>query len=230
MATLQNIRDFTRNTLQTDDTDLPDSLLDVFANEAATRIIGLRDDWPHMYTEGTLSMVASDGIYSLSSGSFSPTTFRTIESVWDDTPWGRSLVQVDYQEASAVWIGPVADVSSEPRYFSVYGGNLYLWPIPTATRTLRIGGYRDPVEMAAAGDSPDLPSQLHAAVQYSTAALAYAQQEDEQLSALWKQMADESATIAIRNLFMNRRHRPIVLYGRDRFYQMSYDEWVRRNV
>lgn len=230
MATLQQIRDFAREVLQTDSTDLPDSLVDVFANEATTRVIGLRDDWPHLYSEGTLAMVADDGIYALSSGSFTPTTFRTIESVWDDAVFGRSLVEVDYQEAAATWIGPSANITNDPYYFSVYGGNLYLWPVPNASRTLRIGGYREPNTMAAGSDLPDLPTQFHPAIQYGTCAIAYAQQEDPELAQFWKNMANESVAVAIRNLFMNRRHKPIMLWGRGQFYGTTYAEWVRRNA
>jgi hypothetical protein len=230
VATLQDIRDFTRNTLQTDSTDLPDSLVDVFANESVSRVLGLRDDWPHLYSEGTLSMVTGDGIYSLSSGSFTPTTFRTIESVWDDAPFGRSLMEMDYQGAAAAWIGPSASITSDPYYFSVYGGNLYLWPIPNATRTLRIGGYREPNVMSAGSDQPDLPIVFHAAIQYGTCSIAYAQQEDPELAQFWRNMANESVGVAIRNLFMNSRHRPIMLWGKGQYYHIPYEDWVRRNV
>ncbi len=229
MATLQEIRDFARTTLQTDATDLPDALVDVFANEATTRILGLRDDWPHLYSEGTLAMVAGDNNYTLSSGSFSPTTYTSIESVWDDATYGRSLMQVDYQAAAATWMWPIAAVSNDPEYFSLKGGNLYLWPIPAATRSLRVAGYREPVSMTTSGTSPDLPTQFHAAIQYAVASYAYAQQEDPELAQFWRNLANESTGVAIRNLFMNRRHRPIILWGRGWGGGQTYEEWVRRS-
>lgn len=231
MATLQNIRDFARLTLQTDSTDLPDDLVDAFANDAATRVIGLRDDWPHMYSEGTMNMVSGTGSYVLSSGSFNPTTFTTVESIWDDAVFGWSLSQIDYQEAAGRWLGPTASVTSDPRFFSVYGGKVYIWPKPNATRTLRVGGYRSPTVMATGADSPDLPSQFHTGIQFAVVSMAYAQQEDAELAQVWKQYANESVSVALRNLFMNRRHRPIILFGRDQSgWRMGYDEWVRRNV
>jgi hypothetical protein len=230
MATLQNIRDFVRLTLQTDSVDLPDSLVDVFVNEALSRVLGLRDDWPHLYSEGTLAMVSGTGAYVLSSASFTPTTFTTIESIWDDAVFGRSFAQMDYQEAAGRWIGPSASVTADPNWFSVYGGNVYLWPKPNATRTLRVGGYRTPGVVVAGSDVPDIPVQFHAGIEYGVVAMAYAQQEDAQLAQAWRQYANESIMVAMRNLFMNRRHRPIVLFGRDQVWRMSYNEWVRRNV
>lgn len=230
MATLQAIRDFAREVLQTDDSDLPNSLVDVFANESVQRVLGLRDDWPHLYSEGTLAMVAGDNIYALNSVSFTPTTFTTIESVWDDGVSGRSLMEIDYQGAAANWIGPSASVSNDPYYFSVYGGNLYLWPVPNATRTLRIGGYRTPNTMSGGSDTPDIPDVFHPAIQYGTCAIAFAQQEDPELAQFWRNLANESVGVAIRNLFMNRRHRPIFLWGKGQYYGMSYPEWIRRNV
>jgi len=230
MATLQNIRDFTRLSLQTDAVDLPDSLVDIYANDALTRVLGLRDDWPHLYSEGTLAMVSGTGSYTLNSASFNPTTFTTIESIWDDAVFGRSFIQIDYQEAAGRWIGPSASVTADPVYFSVYGGKVYLWPKPNATRSLRVGGYRNPTAMAAGSDVPDIPTQFHAGIEYGVVALAYAQQEDEQLAQVWKQFANESVMVAMRNLFMNRRHKPIILFGRDQIWGMSYAEWIRRNI
>ena len=230
MATLQNIRDFARLSLQTDALDLPDSLVDTYANEALVRVLGLRDDWPHLYSEGTLAMVSGTGTYTLSSASFNPTTFTTIESIWDDAVFGRSMIQMDYQEAAGRWIGPSASVTADPNWFSVYGGKVYLWPKPNATRSLRVGGYRSPTAMAASGDIPDIPLQFHAGIEYGVVAMAYAQQEDAELAQVWKQFANESIMVAMRNLFMNRRHRPIILFGRDEMWRMSYNEWVRRNV
>lgn len=230
MTTLQGIRDFARSILQTDSTDLPDALIDVFANEALTRVLGMRDQWPHLYSEGTMNMVSGTGIYTLNSASFNPTTFTVIQSIWDDAVFGESLMQIDYQEAAGRWIGPTASVTSNPDYFSVYGGKVYLWPKPNATRTLRVGGYRDPAVMAAASDVPDIPTPFHAGLQYGVAALAYAQQEDAPLSQYWRQLANESLTVAMNNLFMNRRNRPILLFGRSERWLHSYGEWVRRNV
>jgi hypothetical protein len=230
MATLQNIRDFVRSTLQTDSTDLPDVLVDVFANEALTRIIGLRDDWPHLYSEGTMSMISGTGSYTLASASFNPQTFTVIESIWDDAVFGRSFGQMDYQEAAGRWIGPSASVTADPMWFSVYGGKVYLWPKPNASRTLRVGGYRNAAVLSASTDVPDIPVQFHAAIEYGVAAMAYAQQEDAELSQLWRQMANESVKTAVTALFMNRRHRPIILFGRDQMWNMSYDEWIRKNA
>jgi hypothetical protein len=230
MATLQNIRDFTRLSLQTDNVDLPDSLIDVYANEALQRILGLRDDWPHLYAEGTMAMVTNVGTYTLASASFTPQTFTNIQSIWDDAVFGRSMIQMDYQEASGRWIGPSASVTADPFYFSLYGGKVYLWPKPNASRTLRIGGYRDPNVMTLSTDVPDIPVQFHAGIEYGTCAMAYAQQEDAELSDVWRKMANESIRVAIASLFMNRRHRPIILFGRDQPWGMSYAEWIRRNV
>ena len=230
MATLQNIRDFTRSILQTDNVDLPDTLVDTFANESTQRVLGMRDDWQHLYTEGTLNMVAGTASYLLNSASFTPTTYISIESVWDDAGFGVSMGQLDYQEAAGRWIGPTAALTSDPRFFSIYGGRLYLWPKPNATRSLRVSGYRTPNLMSAGSDVPDIPTVFHSGIQYAVVSAAYAQQEDAELSQLWRQMANESIMVAMRNLFMNRRNRPILLFGRGEINSMSYDEWVRRNI
>jgi len=230
MATLQNIRDFTRSILQTDSVDLPDTLIDTFANECTQRVLGLRDDWQHLYSEGTLAMVSGTGSYLLNSAAFNPTTFITIESIWDDSDFGASFGQMDYQEAAGRWIGPTFSTTSTPGWFSVYGGRVYLWPRPNATRSLRVSGYRTPNLMVAGSDTPDIPTVFHSGIQYGVVAQAYAQQEDAELSQLWKQMGNESIMVALRNLFMNRRNRPIILFGRGENRVMSYDEWVRRNV
>jgi hypothetical protein len=93
-----------------------------------------------------------------------------------------------------------------------------------------VSGYRTPNLMVAGSDTPDIPTVFHSGIQYGVVAQAYAQQEDAELSQLWKQMGNESIMVALRNLFMNRRNRPIILFGRGENRVMSYDEWVRRNV
>lgn len=231
MATFAQIAGFTRSVLQTDSTDLPDSIMLVFANEATQRIVNLKPHWPHLYTEGTLSVVAGTFAYTLASASFSPQTYTAIESVWDDNGFGTSLEELDYQEASRYWIGSGFTNSNMPNYFATYGGKLYLYPKPSGTRTFRIGGYRDIVDMVNAGDLPDLPTPFHNAVQYGCVSLAQAQQEDYQGSQYWAQLANTATSLAIRNLFNNRLvHRPAQLYGRGGPRFVTYPDWVRSEV
>lgn len=230
MSTAAQIFSFARAVLQTDDTDLTDEMLFVFSNDATERILNLRNHWPHLYTEGTLAVVASTQSYVLSSASFSPTTFTTIESVWDDNGYGLALSEKDYQEMAAYYVGDVQTESNRPMLFAVYGGNLYLYPTPSASRTFRIGGYREPVAMDATSDTPDIPTSFHNAIQYGVVAMAVGQTEDYEGANYWAQMANQSATLALRNHFNNTVHRPAQMHGRSRWPMWNYPAWVRNLV
>lgn len=228
-TTLQGIRDFARNTLQTDSVDLPNSLVDVYANESQSRIIAMRQDWAHLYAEGTFNTVSGTQSYSLSS--LTPTTFTYIQNVWDDSSAGRSLVELDYQQAAAYWIGPTNTTTDDPQFFAQNGAKLYLYPKPNNIRTLRVSGFRAAVDMANSTDVPDLPAQLHNPLMYGAVSIAYAQQEDIDMASFWGNMANQSYQAQIRTLFFRRRNHPIVYGGRGYApFNISYDEWVRRNA
>lgn len=230
MSTAAQIFSFARAALQTDDTDLTDELLYTFTNDAVERIIGLRQNWPHLYAEGTLAVVASDNVYALASASFNPQTYTTIESVWDDQGFGTALLQVEYQEAAGYWIGANQTESDTPSWFSVYGGNLYLWPIPSGTRTFRVSGYREPNEIDATTDTPDIPSRFHNAIKYGVVALAIGQTEDYEGASWWANMANQSASVALRDHFALPTNRPIQLHGRSNYPMWRYPDWVRNMV
>jgi len=228
MTTFATIATFTRDMLQTDDTDLPDSLILPFANDATRRIYGLHPDWPHLYAEGTLPMVAGTNAYNLSS--LTPSTYAYIESVWDDNGFGISLQEIDYQEATRYFLGSGFTSSNMPTWFSVYGGKIYLYPKPAGTRTLRVGGYRDIVDMVTSADSPDLPTKFHNAVQFGCVALAQGQSEDYEGASYWAQVANQSVAIAMREHFNTITHRPAQLHGRGGPRFMTYNDWIRTQV
>jgi len=230
MATLAEISSFARAVLQTDDTDLTDEMLLVFGNDSTERIVNVRNIWPHLYSEGTLAVVASDGQYALNSASFTPQTFTYLESVWDDNGMGRSLVETDYQEATAFWIGNNQTESDSPGWFSIYGGNLYLYPRPSASRTYRVGGYREPTAMTTSGTSPDLPTRFHNAIQYGVVSLALAQTEDYEGAQYWAGIANQAVNAAMRAQFNNTTHRPAQMHGRGGPRYWWYRDWIRSMV
>jgi hypothetical protein len=227
MATLASIASFARAVLQTDDTDLTDEMVMVFANDAVERVLGVRNIWPHLYAEGTLAVVAGTQSYTLASASFNPQTFTTIESIWDDAGFGTSLDEVDYQGAAAYWIGTGQSSSDKPSWYASYGGKIYLYPLPSGTRSFRVGGYRDPIEMDALTDTPDIPTRFHNAIKYGTVALSIAQTEDYEGAQWWTGMANESVRVALRAHFTNSTHRPIQLHGRSGPQMYTYSDWVR---
>lgn len=231
MTTAADIATFARNVLQTDSTDLPDSLVLAFANDATRRILGMHNDWPHMYSEGTLAVVAGTSAYTLASASFNPQTFIYLESMWDDNGFGMSLQEIDYQEATRWWIGAGFTSSNMPSWFAQYGGKVYIYPKPSGTRTFRVGGYRDVVDMANMSATPDLPSQFHIAVEYGVTSLAHAQSEDFEAAQFWAGLANATAKIAAQQVFNTTTHRPAQMFGRGgpRF-MISYPDWVRSQV
>lgn len=231
MATAQNIADSARAVLQTDDTDLTDAMILLFANDATRRILGRHNHWPHLYTDGTLAVVAGTQSYVLASASFTPQTYTSIESVFDDNGFGLSLQEIDWQEASRYWIGTTLTMSSDrPGYFTVYNGSLKLWPRPSGTRTFRVGGYRDATDMTLMSNSPDLPLLYHNAVAFGTISLAQAQQEDYEGAQYWASMANGATAAADRTFFNKTVHRPAQLYGRGGPRLMTYPDWVRTMI
>lgn len=66
----------------------------------------------------------------------------------------RSLEWMEEQDDSG-------DVISQPEYFTRFGTNLILWPIPDDVYTLRMRYRKLPTALSADGDTPVFPTEWH---------------------------------------------------------------------
>ena len=223
--TLGEIKAFARDQIiQTDSTDIPNSLLVVFAREGVNRIINKANNWPHLKSTWTFNTVAEQHNYAISGIS---ANVERVVNVIDGSLLGMSLTEMDHQTARSMWIGTADLSNSYLQYFSMYGTDLWLWPKPNSVRSLTVLGTRYNTYMVADGDVPDLPTHMHEAVAYFVTYACYAQQEDAATAAMWNDMFNTSVTLGIERVFKSSGHMPVVLNGETVVRGIrTYEGWV----
>lgn len=172
--TVQALRDYVRTHLDTDSTELPDSLLDAYMNEAIDQIARSEQRWQFFETVWSFSTVGQQRAYPLSGIDSTVDEVIAVQGPrWRLDPHAHELMQEQYEFSN--W-------SSEPRFWSQWGGSLYLWPTPSGVYSMSVRGYRKPVPPSGAAATPDLPAEMHDLVGTFMLARAYQQQDDEVMS------------------------------------------------
>jgi hypothetical protein len=173
--------------LETDDQELPLSLLTTWFADGYQRIQTFATNWPHLEQVWTFDTVNGTASYSLAtmSGSF---TVQRIRSIVDNARLGGKLRPISHDDAEARWHGPNI-FKSWPQFWSVWQSKVWLWPTPDAASTLTCRGYRKWKAFGEAGSSVaiDLPTELCFAVALWALKRFYTQQEDPELSQLYEQ-------------------------------------------
>jgi len=219
-VTLDEIRVAVRALLETDITDLPNSILDLLIQDAYDRIVLSESRWPGFEVSGTIVTVAGDGTIS------PPSTWADVASITHSgTTWGK-LAYISEDSADDLFSG--VTISGVPRYWSLWGQELKLWPVPDGVYTLSLRGFRGPIDWISlgAGAAPDLPDPFHLAIVYLAVALEYGQIEDPDMAELYLQRANEKIGITKSFVFNSRHHRPKTLNGGP-LYARSYSRLVR---
>jgi hypothetical protein len=175
---LAEIRTFVRSVPDIDSEDLDDTTLDVFIQEGFDRIASSERTWDFYQVQYPLSVINGTQTYALASIGAEPIAdVSAIQATnWLLKPAPHQLALQRYMSSSAI-------TSGEPRTWSQWGANLYLWPTPNTSPTLQVYGYREPQDWIAdgAGAVPDLPTDFHGLVALWALARAYEQQDDIEL-------------------------------------------------
>lgn len=202
---LQELRDAVRAQLDTDEDELPNTLVNLFLNDAYARTIQMEERWPFFESSWSLSSVADTSAYTLD------TTISALVQVLD-TASDFVLAQLDHAVATRAY-GDGSASSGVPTYWSEWAGSIYLWPRPNTVRTYSLIGYRKPTDWIAAGASSevDADSRLHLPLYYYAVSLVYAQQEDDILEAMYMNRYVQSVARARDDIMRVPQHRPIVM-------------------
>lgn len=180
---LQNIRDFVRDHMDTDEEELPNSLLDRFIQDGSDRIDNYSRTWGFRAVEYTLPVVSGTQSYDLDSEAtlIAPAPLRDIVDLrgpsFTLTPSDHRL---ERERASTT------ANSGTPRAWTLWGRSLYLWPVPSATADYTIIGYREATDWISVNDSPDFPDTFHELIAWWALNRAYAFLDDPEMSAFYR--------------------------------------------
>lgn len=218
---LSDIRSKVRAITDMDTTDLPDALLDMYAKDGFERMIALERRWPFYQKSYSLSTVADQREYAVSS--IGTGDVLEITSVVDTTNGGQRLTLIAHEDAEAVWNGS-SDLTGRPLHFSFWEGNIHLWPKPNAVYALALRGFRKPVDWTANTSTEiDADSRLHQAIVYYVVAQVYQLQEDIELATFYRNSFDEAVRLVAGDIMRPSSHRPLILSG-SRFHE-TQDGW-----
>lgn len=175
--TLDQMRIYVRQHLDLDESEIPNSLLDVWARDASIKISRTRKRWPFFETSWVLNTVNGVRDYPLSS--LSPSCDEVTSIVRDD----RRLIFMGRDEAEAAYL-PYQTSQGFVTYYNVWADTLRLYPTPSGADVLQLRGYRKVNDWVAggAGAVPDFPDDFHDAIRLYLVGMAYMQQEDPEMA------------------------------------------------
>jgi hypothetical protein len=217
--TLQSIRTYVRAYMDLDESDLSNDLIDAWCSEGSLLIERAEKRWPFYESTWTLTSVADQEDYTISSAIGSD--IREIVAI-TGPKW--ELAWVDRMEADRRW--PRNDDSSGDvvAWSQWTTTTLRLHPTPGSAETLTVRGYRTPTDWVAdgAGGTPDFPDELHPTLMAFVMARAYLQQEDEVLAERNMSIFEASLKQFRDALMSNPGFQPLVLNGRHTYGRGAY--------
>lgn len=188
MLNVQQIYDYVRSFLDTDSTDLSDSLLSVFLLDAFQRVTRDQREWPFYASTETLATVTGQREYVLSTELPQLKDIAVIRR--DDND--ERLTYLDHDEAESRFN---TESTGTPLAWSRWGSTLYLWPTPSADSSVTIRGWRKPSttwQAAGASGEPDVPEELHLLLCTWVLARCYEQQDDPELASFHRSAFEQS--------------------------------------
>lgn len=181
MYTLQQFRDLVRETLDLDDRDLSDALVDSWLREGLERAQGARE-WSFYETSWSFSTVADDENYTFAAVAAAHPSGYEIEEIrsvrgqrWPLRP--MPLEEMDRRSPQS------AERSGTPTHWTTFSTNLFVYPTPSAAENHQVRGIRKPADFVTAGDpaeSHDMPQEFDSVILNWAIGRAYAHQDEPQ--------------------------------------------------
>lgn len=207
-----SIKTYIRNHLEMDEEELPDTLLNVYLEDAFERTMAYDNRWPRYETTWDVSQVPGTTSITLPPDLNRPSIMTVISQ-----PDGYRLVMADPSNAEQVFLDGNSTVhTGPPVYYSVWQNQMTLWPQPDQAvlpYSLTVRAYRQPVWDNAASAVPDLDERLHITLAYYAMSLVYAQQEDEILEGVYVARWQRDLSQQMKTILEAPHHRPLVLHG-----------------
>lgn len=193
-----------RTQLDLDEEDLPLVVAQTFLRDAFYRTAARERRWPSMESTWEYVITAGEQKATLASDT------AEIKSVVDLSTVSR-LAFADHdliRDAKGYF-------SASATMFSLWAGDIYIWPSPPDDLTIEITGYRRPSTtwLDDPGLEVDLDERLHLPMMHYAIALAYAQQEDGELEQMYMNRWFSGLEDVHKDIMKAGVYRPIVLNG-----------------
>lgn len=215
-----------------DQDDISQALVLQFIKEGYQRIVSLYDRWPwfqgvwtwntvenqRSYSTGfTLTNTTSTAITTPASGK----TYGDIASIINlvnNTNSGNELIYIDQFKAEQIWVG-TNDQPNIPAYWSLWAGQVNLWPKPDDVYSITMRGYRVPSLSwldnlgSSSTDYVDLDTEFHMMLVNFVMMRIFQYQEDPEMAAVYQRHFQEGVAIAQQNLAAPNSNQPLIMSG-----------------
>lgn len=184
--TLQDMRDFVRDALDTDSTDLGDDLLDRYILDGSNRVESYSDHWSFRAVDYTFTTIAGTQAYDIrSDGRVVGITLPLLDVVDVRSPnW--SLKPRDHQKMRKT-LRSSTPSTANPTAFTEWADSLYLWPIPDSAIDISITGYRQGLDWVSDNPtSPDFPAEFHEIIAWWALNRGHAREGDPQMADFYR--------------------------------------------
>ncbi len=211
MATLAELREKVRTQVDVTGLELPDATIDWYLQQAFDRTTAAENTWPYYQTHWDLTLQPGETTMPLPSDC-NPVS---IVSLTSDENYNRPLHMINQETAEDVYFLVPGTISPWVTEFSVWGGDIYLWP-PTdypEAQGYTLRGYRLPESMTTTAGQIDADRRLHLPLVNYACALAYAQQEDTTLEATYMERWQRDVEMARQAIMEPQRNRPVYMGG-----------------
>ena len=208
--TLSDLRDYVRTQTQTTSAELPNTTVDIYLQEAFDRTIAMENQWP--FFEETWSLTQTTGATTITfpTDAHIPGIVALYNVEDSSNPYRVELIS--HSVARELYDSGTPTASYYQR-FSVWDGLIYLWPDATKSEDIswELTGFRRPTDWIAGATSPDCDDRLHRCLAHYAVALAYAQQEDEQLEDKYMQRWSMDLEAARSAIMEPAQDRPLIM-------------------
>lgn len=207
---LAEIRSFIREHLDSDDEELPNSLIDRFIYNGSNKLEQNSRTWDFRAVEYSFSATTDQRDYDLDSysGLTSPAPLADVVAIQGES---YELKPADHRKMRVLYT-PNASTGS-PRYFSKWGRTLYLWPTPSSALDYTVIGYRQPLDWIADNTSPDFPDDLHELIAWWALNRAYVFLDDPELADFYRSEFDRELKIRGRQYLTGLDAQPFSVNG-----------------
>jgi hypothetical protein len=195
---------------QTTSGDLADSTIDTFLRQGFERTINAETRWPFYEQYWDLVLAAGEMSMTLP-GDVNQAGIMALYDVTNN--FRLTMIAAEYGDDH--FGGPQVG-TLHPVMYSLWGDSVYVWPrvqSSAADRLYRLRGYRRPLSWLTPANEPDCDERLHLPLTHYAVALAYAQQEDDQLELTYMDRWQRDTEMAHRAIMDPRHQRPLVMAG-----------------
>lgn len=206
--TASDVRAMVRTITDLEVDDLSDDTIDLYVRDGYYRILDLEKRWS--FLEVSFNFTTQNGVRAYPIASMSSEAITQVSSIIDNTAIGYRLSMIGHDMAEETYVGSY-DTAANPLFYTLWAGNVNLYPKPNNARVLACRGYREPYDWQTEGGDVDASPSLHFPLVYYAVSRVYQQLEDTTMASIYKQSFDEGVALARKSATEPNSHYPIIL-------------------